>query len=70
MQIRWKSMYFSCPTSLVNTVFLSLIHIVKDILFILQMSCFIKYLGCFQLGTNIREIYYDHLMHFNDLCGG
>lgn len=50
MQIRWKSMYFPCPTSLINTVFLSLIHIVKDILFILQMSYFIKYLVVFNLG--------------------
>ena len=63
-------MYFSCPTSLINTVFLSLIHIVKDILFILQMSYFIKCLGGFQLGANIHEIYYDHLMHFSHLCGG
>lgn len=67
MQIIWRSMYFSCLTSLINTVFLSLIHIVKDIL---QMSYFIKYLGCFQLGANTCEIYYNHLMHFNDLCGG
>lgn len=56
MQIRWKTIYFSCPTSLINTVLLSLICIVKSITsFILQMSYFYQYLGCFQLGANRRE---------------